>query len=106
MDSPLTGGGSSAVLDPTEEISTGDGSDLDGWYCLKGKPWSCGCGASNCYMAESDFPHRVIVWPTATDPNLLKLIARIEVEEQETGEVLPFERSMGVAVSFYEIHPS
>lgn len=96
------------VFEDTEaDVDDGRRSRADDWYTIKGKPWKCGsCGASSPYMAEDEMPHRIIVWPTATDPNLLRTIQAINEEDGESASVVPYEESMGPCVSHYEVSPS
>lgn len=101
----LTRGGAPAVLD-RPSVDDGTGSGTDDWYTIKGRPWVCDCGASKPYMAEDEHPHRVIVWPDADDPNLLRLLQRMWDEDKERAEAVAYEKSMGTCVSFYELTPS
>lgn len=58
-------------------------------------------GLDGWYLFEEAHPHRVVVWPSETDPNLARSLKRDGV----CGPVA-YERSMGPAVSFYEVRPS
>lgn len=104
------GDGTATVLldrpDTDTDDGSGSGSENGDWVVLKGKPWSCGCGASGPYMAESEVPHRIIVWPSSEDPNLVKIRKRIKAEDGEETSVMAYEQSMGPCVSHYEKTPS
>src|SRR5437868_2750527 len=67
-------GGGTATL---ERPSTGDSSATDGWFTIKGRVESCPCGHSSPYTCEASRPHRVVVWPSADDPTLVKALSSI-----------------------------
>lgn len=101
--------GGTAVLEGPDEQVTLDDGDTTGtgdWFTIKGRPWSCSCGESKPYMAEDQHPHRIIVWPSEQDPNMLKTLRSIHEDDGEAAEVVRYEKAMGPCVSHYEISPS
>ena len=101
----LTGGGTSVI----ERPRTDDGSDTgeDDWFTIRGVvPWRCPCGATGIYMAEDRHPHRIVVWPSADDPSMLKILHEMVERDHEKAAVVPYEKSMGPCVSHYKLKPS
>lgn len=97
-------GAGPAVLDRPE---LDDDIGTDDWYAIKGEePWRMGCGRSGIHMAETRCPHRVIVWPAETDPNLMEALRMLLSEDGEIGEVVRYERTFGPAISYYRMCPS
>lgn len=75
------------------------------WFCLRVEPWRCdNCGGAFRYHMHpgENGEHLVIVWPARDDPNMYRAIG----ERDGKAAIVPFEDSIGPAVSFYELVPS
>lgn len=97
---------SGTILLDRPTADDGSGLGQGDWVTVKGKPWTCDCGASKPYAAEMRYPHRVIVWPSKNDPNLKRVLSETASIEGEPAAVVAYERSMGEAVSYYSLTPS
>jgi hypothetical protein len=100
------GGTGTVVLDRPdtgERVDDGSGTDLADWFCLKVKPFVC-VGCNRRVSHYDDAEHRVVVWPSEDDPNMLRIVD--ELDDADEPEVVEYERALGRAVSYYELTPS
>lgn len=95
-----------------EELSADDGTGVDGWYTCRypdDNPASpADCGFTSPVTCAERHPHEIIVWPDPLDPSLLRLAKVLAIDSAAAFEslIVPYERSMGPALSFYQLTPS
>lgn len=104
MSEVLTGG--TAVIDrPVTDETDGRGRNKHGeWYAVRIPEWVCSCDEiERVYMSEPVKPHRILVWPSEEDPNMKRILARLE---EGVASVVVYEVAMGECISYYAMKPS
>lgn len=83
------------------DVDDGDvhGADYDGYYTIRVKPSTCGCGHVMEY-AECNEVHLIVVWEENDDDTMLKAAAYLR-DIGGDPKIVEYEADMGKCINFY-----
>jgi hypothetical protein len=89
-----------AVIEDEEVWEGDDGSDFEGWFCVRTDPFPCpaaGCSFVAEFMTAA---HLILLWQDSDDPNLLRHAARAR-DVGRNPRVISYQVEYGPCASYY-----